>query len=35
MSKHNQVMAVRAFGISTMAAVALGWIVIIKMIFIG
>jgi hypothetical protein len=35
MSKHNQVMAVRAFGLSTMAAVTFGWIAIIKMAFIG
>lgn len=35
MSKTNQVMAVRAFGISTMLAVTFGWVAIIKMAFIG
>lgn len=35
MSKTNQVMAVRVFGISTMVAVTFGWIAIIKIAFIG
>lgn len=35
MSKKKQVMAVRIFGISTIVAVAAGWIAIIKMAFIS